>query len=223
MEGIVLKSLSYKEKSKLVYLYTPVGMKSVLVYDINKNTGFTMTLNCVSYEVKKGNLPSLLSYELLESHYGMNVHLIGYVMVMVQVVESLPEDALHKRVYPFFKLCLNGLLQAKKPAFYLTLFLVKMLAVFGVRPAFQACVRCGKSSIVGFSVVDGGALCDECMNSSEKDLILFQELKALYEDRQFKEELFSSFHYDLLIDSLYQYYMIHASLRLKSYKNGLDK
>lgn len=52
MEGIVLKSLSYKEKSKLVYLYTPVGMKSVLVYDFNKNAGFTTTLNHVSFEVK---------------------------------------------------------------------------------------------------------------------------------------------------------------------------
>lgn len=223
MEGIVLKSLSYKEKSKLVYLYTPYGKKSVLVYDLNKNGGFITTLNCVSFEVKRGHLPSLLSFELLESHYEMNVHLIGFVMVMLQVIESLPEDAPHQRIYPFFVQSLNDILQAKEPLFYLSLFLVKMLAVFGVRPSFQACVRCGSKDIAGFSVMDGGVLCTHCMVPTEADTILYKELKALYEDRSYLESYFTAFHYPLLLDALYQYYSIHLSIQLKSYKNGLDK
>ena len=34
MEGIVIKTIDYKEKSKIVYLYTSFGMKSIKALDV---------------------------------------------------------------------------------------------------------------------------------------------------------------------------------------------
>lgn len=46
MEGIVLQAIEYKEKSKLVYLYTPFGIQSVKALDAAKKVGFYYHIQC---------------------------------------------------------------------------------------------------------------------------------------------------------------------------------
>lgn len=222
MEGIVLKSISYKEKSKLVYLYTSEGMKSVLVRSLKQNLSFTTTLNQVSFVMTEHTLPTLVSYELLDSYYDLDLRLVGYVMVMIQVIEALSEELPHHRIYPFFIKCLKLLVSAKQPLFYFSLFLVKMLAVFGVRPQFDICVRCGKEEVVSFSVADGGALCEQCSIYEDTTEPVYHHLKALYEDKSYEEDRFQ-IDYKPLLEAVYRYYAIHTSIHLKSYQNGLDK
>lgn len=52
MEGIVIKTIDYKEKSKIVYLYTSFGMKSIKALDVLRTKlGFVTTLNVVDFEL----------------------------------------------------------------------------------------------------------------------------------------------------------------------------
>ena len=61
MEGIVINTIDYKEKSKIVYLYTPNGISSVKALDVmKKNLGFTVTLNHVEYNVSNSKFPTVL-------------------------------------------------------------------------------------------------------------------------------------------------------------------
>ena len=73
MEGIVIKSFPYREKSKIVHLYTPNGMVSAKVLDAMKNKlGFITTLNHVSFEISNSKLPTMLEYTIVESFYNLH-------------------------------------------------------------------------------------------------------------------------------------------------------
>ncbi|MDE5566388.1 MAG: DNA repair protein RecO [Anaeroplasmataceae bacterium] len=222
MEGIVLKSISYKEKSKLVYLYTPLGKKSVLVHDLNKNVGFTTTLSIVSFETTNQKLPVLTSYHLIESHFDLDVHKIDDIRIMLEVLEQIPEDSNHTRIYPFFIRCFDALLKSLKPQFYLLLFLTKMLSVFGVRPEFQNCVLCGNKEIASFSILDGGVLCSSCSVTNDYGLELYRSFKELYYAKNYDAEIYS-INYKMLMEAIYSYYKIHTHISLKSFQNRLDK
>ena len=70
-KGIVIGSIDYKEKSKIVYLYTPNGKESVLAGGAKSikggMLGFTNTLNYVEYVKTQSNLPKLVEYNKEEA------------------------------------------------------------------------------------------------------------------------------------------------------------
>lgn len=224
-EGVVLSSISYKEKSKIVYLYTPNGMESILVPNgasVSSNRlGFTTTLNRVSYSKTSSAYPKLIEYSVLEQFYDFHQDLekIQIAMIMIQVIKALEEDAPHHRIYPFWIQCLN-LLKKRNPLYVLSLFLCKMLAVFGVRPEFESCVRCGNREIVNFSIAEGGSLCRFCSTFSEENTELKNALRLLYNHKEYEKVL------DLddtkILTSLYEYYQIHVHLTLKPYHIDLQ-
>ncbi|MDE7161916.1 MAG: DNA repair protein RecO, partial [Anaeroplasmataceae bacterium] len=220
MEGIVIKSIEYKEKSKLVYLYTPFGMKSVKALDVQKTKlGFVTTLNQVEFQISQGKLPTVLEYTLKKSFYSMyqNMDKIGVLAPILDVISHLEEDANHTRIYPFFLEALTELENTEHPLFVLSIFLIKMLSVFGIKPELKSCVLCSRTSIVNFSISNGGALCDHCSTSNENNLAIYEAFKAFYYNKgfEFKEIKIS---YPTLLEAIYSYYLLHANLKLKSYK-----
>ena len=71
--GLVIGSIEYKEKSKIVELYTPYGKENVLARGASKVTsgllGFTTTLNYVNFEKSKASFPVMIEYYLIKSYY----------------------------------------------------------------------------------------------------------------------------------------------------------
>ncbi len=216
MEGIVLYTLSYKEKSKLVYLYTPMGMKSVLVHHLKENVGFTTTFNIVNFEVGNGQLPVLINYDIIHSFYDFSQQLdkVSALMVMIQVIKNVGEEANHKRIYPFFKKCLTILYEKDCTAYILALFLTKMLAVLGIKPNFKSCVHCGSTDVVGFSVSEGGAVCRNCFTGDVNEDVLIT-FKNLYYDQNYDEQAYS-LDEKVILKMLKDYYAIHAHIYLKN-------
>lgn len=216
MEGIVLYTLSYKEKSKLVYLYTPMGMKSVLVHHLKENVGFTTTLNIVHFEVGKGQLPVLVNYDILHSFYDFSEQLdkVSALMMMIQVIKNVGEEANHKRIYPFFKKCLTILNERDCSGYILALFLTKMLAVLGIKPNLNSCVHCGSTDVIGFSVFEGGAVCGTC-DTGELNPEVLTTLKNLYYDQNYDEHAYP-FDETVILKMLKDYYAIHAHIHLKN-------
>ncbi len=215
MEGIVINTLAYKEKSKLVYLYTQHGKESVKVHDVASKIGFTTTLNIVEYEVSAAKLPTLINYSIKKSYFDMydNLAKMDVVMTIINLINSLEPDAPHERIYPFLIKILDRLVETANPHFILALFLVKMLSVFGVRPILKNCVKCGNPKVNSFSVVDGGALCPNCSLYDNKEI--YDSWLMLYYDRSFDESIIKQANLKELLDTIYDYYSIHTNLRLK--------
>lgn len=221
MEGIVINTIDYKEKSKIVYLYTPNGISSVKALDVmKKNLGFTVTLNYVEYNVSNSNFPTVLEYSLKKSYYNLyeDLNKIGIVITMLDVIKKLEGNYPHNKIFYFFIECLNLLEKVKEPRFVLSLFLIKMLYIFGVKPTFNECVICGEKSIVNFSIKDGGALCDTCSNHNDLALKTLDWFYKLYSDKEYDENKYDYIDYKELLMHVYSYYLIHVNLKLKDYK-----
>lgn len=220
MEGIVIKSIDYKEKSKLVYLYTPSGIKSIKALDANKTKlGFVTTLNIVEFEATGGSFPTVTEYTLKKSFYSMNqsIEKIGILSPILDVIFHLEEDANHARIYPFLLQTLTELEQTKEPLFVLCVFLIKMLSVFGIKPELKKCVRCSKTNIVNFSILDGGALCEDCSVHNEKNYLIYEAFKQLYYNLAYTScEV--KLDYSAVLEVIYSYYAVNANFKLKNYK-----
>lgn len=219
MEGIVLKTIDYKEKSKLVYLYTPSGIISVKALDASKTKlGFITTLNQVEFEMTLGKLPTVTEYSLKKSFYSLyeNLTKVGVLSPILDIIFHLEEGINHARVYSFLIQMLEELLLTDAPYKILSIFLVKMLAVFGIKPELKKCVRCSKTTLVNFSCLEGGALCDSCSLYHERNHQLLQDFQQLYFAKDY-QNISLNLSYTDLLDEIYQYYAIHANFKLKDY------
>ena len=220
-EGIVLGSIEYKEKSKIVELYTPFGKENVLAKGASKMTsgslGFTTTLNYVSYQKTNSSFPIMIEYSLNKSYYFIldSLKKANVITIIFQVIKSLGDDAPHHRIFPFVIKCLD-LLEDNNSDYVVTVFLIKMLAVFGVQPALKQCVLCGKTDLVSFSLTEGGAICGCCGAYNENLLEVLEAFKYIYYDKKYiyKENI----NYKILLEFVYSYYLLHVHIKIKEYK-----
>ena len=218
MEGIVINTIDYKEKSKIVYLYTPNGISSVKALDVmKKNLGFTVTLNHVEYSVTNGKFPTILEYSLKKSYFDLctNLSKINIVTIIIDVIKKLEGEYPHSRIFSFFKECLDLLEKSKEPKFVLSLFLIKMLYIFGVKPAFDECVLCGDKTLVNWSIHSGGALCNKCSTYNETSMKYLSWFKKIYNAKDYNEDLYTDIDYNELIKEINSYYSLHVNMKLK--------
>lgn len=218
MEGIVLKAIDYKEKSKLVYLYTSKGIISCKALDVSKSKlGFITTLNVVDFELTENKLPTVKEYNIKKSHYSLynDLNKIGIITPIFDIIYHLENDAPHQRIYPFLIKVLDELIIKNNPYFILSLFLIKMLSVFGIKPELKKCIYCDNTNIVNFSITNGGALCSSCSPRNDENYLFYKSFYHLYYDKEFIE---IDINYKKLLDKIYEYYNLHSNFKLKGYK-----
>ena len=72
MEGIVVKSIDFKENSKIIYLLTENGKDSLLVKGAksikNKNVGLTQSITLINYNHTNSNLKILTDGEVINNY-----------------------------------------------------------------------------------------------------------------------------------------------------------
>ncbi len=216
IKGLVVSSMDYKEQSKIVYLYTPYGHDSVKANkakDLSKGLlGFTTTLNEVSYIKTKAKFPTLLEYNLLNSHFDLtqNLDSVKVLSIFLKVIAAIPEDINHFKTYDFIIEMLNNF-KDNPPKKVLSIFLIKMLYVFGVFPNFKYCMNCESKKLVFFSIPNGGCYCDKCCsNSNHETLNLWKEY--YYEKKTIKE--YTDTNFDSLLKDIFTYYSIHTHIKI---------
>ena len=106
-KGLIIDSIDYKEKSKIVYLYTPYGKESILVkagkaYKAG-NLGMITTLNEVSYVKSKAKLPVMIEYHILNSFFNLtnSIKKIEALKIIIELIKNIPDDTNHERCYNF--------------------------------------------------------------------------------------------------------------------------
>ena len=217
-EGIIIHTLDYKESSKIVHLYTPYGKISVKALGANKPKngllGFTTIGNVVSLIATDSEMPTLMEYNVEESIYKISEDFerVKCFMVMLDVINHIPEDNNHTPIYSTIKKVLHDLLN-ENPKKLLCIFLVKMLYAFGIAPNLKSCVSCGKSEVTFLDLNNGGALCKTCANLKNSDeLYIWKEY--YFGKKEIKD--FTACNYDAMLKSLHDYYAKYASLYLKT-------
>lgn len=218
IKGLVLDSIDYKEKSKIVYLYTPLGHDSVKANRCKDTKmgliAFTTTLNEVSYIKTASKFPSLIEYSLTRTNYSLtdSIEVMKSISIMMYVIKNIPNDSDHKRAYDFIISMLHQITSENHKK-VLCIFMIKMLYIFGVNPQLRKCVHCGCSEPEVFSISQGGGLCRNCSTTKVKST--FSAWKEYYFDKKQIEE-YTDTNYGDLLDEVFSYYTKYVNITFKN-------
>ena len=110
IEAIVCKSLDYKDSSKILYLYTNEGVKSVVARGVKKlnsiNRFLSQVPNVIKYEATKGSFPTLKEGELVDEFENIELDLETYAFVshiLELTVSVIDEENDHEKMFGFLK------------------------------------------------------------------------------------------------------------------------
>lgn len=216
IEGIVLSSIDYKETSKIVYLYTPIGCISVKALQAKKikngELAFITTGNIVSFVMTDKELPTLVEYHLIEGVFSLTLDIkkLTSLSIILEVLRHIPNDSIHDRIFRLAKNYISYLKDYNEKKI-LSIFLIKMLYAFGVNPELKKCVRCGSNNLIDFVPRLGGALCNNCSTHNNK--LLPYWIEYYYQKKNIDE--YNDCDFDLLLNEITNYYSYHLSIYLK--------
>ncbi len=225
--GIVLKKISYKESSEIIYIYTNQGLVSVLVHGSMKikspYLNLTKVLNTVKVYVSGKNLKVLRDGEIINnfSQISHDLEKYSYAMHMMEVIYYFAtHEHNHEKLLNFLVKVLTKLIDSLEYIPYIYSLELKLLYLLGVNPNLNTCMVCGVDKDLAFSVKEGSVFCSKHQTDSFYDSNVIQVLKQLY-------YYDINLDIDLVIDkSSYQrirklideYYEYHLNYRSKSRK-----
>lgn len=238
-EGIVLKSLDYKENAQIAYFYGHLGRFNVLVRGSKKiggkSSAFCETLTLASVNHTDAEFSSFSGGDIIDSYTEIKNDFVKtqVAMCMIDKIYHLNESITnHETCYKFLKECLDYLKKTKYPQLLLVYFEIKLTYLLGIHPEFKKCIYCGSLDELSFSIIDGGCLCDKHQYETIIDLDVYElaYLKALYYTKigDLKEELLEELgkkenylsqlsKYNQIIDKYYQRYIEYLPNSKKIY------
>ncbi len=222
IEGITLSSIEYKEKSKIVYLYTKYGKISYKALgSLNQKKGMLpliTSMNDLKVIMTDNKFPTALDYTIIDNYDYIKNDLKKslWFSYILEIVSKIPEDAPHDRIFMLLKKLFE--LAKKYDGLVLgVIFMIKMTYSFGVSPQFGKCVYCKSNEIHYFSVKDGGALCRNHYKKSSYSKNILDEITTIYYLNIYKEELDKILDYDFkkLFNIMNEYYTEFVHIYLK--------
>ncbi len=225
IEGIVLKQINYKESSKIIYVYTEHGKVSVLVHGSNKLKSPYLNLVRVFSHVKLfvsgKDLKTLREGEVLNHNEEISKDLNRYtyglhLMEVIYYFSNHSHD--HQKLFLFLVKIIEYLKNHQSYPLYVMMAELKLLYLLGVQPHFKHCVFCEAKEGLGFSVEDGGMVCQNHGNHLRYQASVVKLMMTLYYYDLQNEGLINYDESDLsglrcLIDDYYEY---HLNYRTKT-------
>ncbi len=222
-EGIVLKSIDYKESSRILTILTEKGKESLIIKGVRKLNSkfkaFSTPLSLISFISSNAKLPALIDGDLIKNYSFIKEDLTAnlYANHIIELANIVSDSDIDLKIfYPFLLKCLR-LIEANVDSEIISfVYELKLLYLLSVQPSFKTCVSCGKEEAFGFSITDGGVLCREC---GLKKFELLDTIKSLYFvdlDKDVIPSFSNSVKSDIrkFIDS---YYQVHVGIKTKSH------
>lgn len=222
-EGIVIKTINYKENSKLVYLVCEDGLNSIEAKGANKINGhsrlYSNLLTNISYSSSKHFLQAA---KVLNNYVKIKAD-INKLSLVLNILEltyvSIEHITDFKIFYNFLKEILKLIEEEDEYQFYYCIFNIKLLYLLGVQPILNKCVKCEKKeNLVAFVLKDGGMKCSDCLTLSDKIINDKELLDTIYKMYYLKLEVLKNnkFNFDFnklkeFIDLYYQEFLSYSS------------
>lgn len=225
--------MNYKESSKIIFVYTPIGKVSVLVHGSNKPKSPYLNLVRVFSHVKLivsgKELKTLRDGEVINYFSEISNHLDKYtyglhLLEMIYFFSEHEHD--HHKLFNFLLKILTKLVQEDEIDLYVMMAELKLLFLLGVQPLFSHCVQCQTNKGLSFSLKDGGMVCEDHQrgHSYRKETIDLMK-KLYYYDLQNPIEFHCNKQDKIelrqLIDDYYAYHLNYKSRSRKMLKDML--
>lgn len=96
-----------------------------------------------------------------------NLTYLTVINLLYEATNKMLEDEEKYLAFPYLEKALLMLKDAKHPLFIAIAYLAKLIKLSGSSFEINRCVICGKKqNIVGFSFIDGGYICKDCMDEN---------------------------------------------------------
>lgn len=188
-EAIVLRSLDYKDSSKILYLYTDEGLKSVIAHSVKKMNSINRFLsqngNLIRLNYTNSDFPSLKEGELVNDYPNVKKDLISYTYmnhIMELVGNTIPKDSDHIKLYSFVKKLFLLFDEGIDPEVLSFIFELKLLYFLGYGLNFKEYNVCSSKEDLVFSVEHGGLVCKDhlTINQFSYDALVYVNIMKLY-------------------------------------------
>lgn len=188
IEGIVCKVLDYKDSSKILYIYTEFGQRSIIARGVKKlsslNRNLSQVGNIISFENSNRELATLKDGELVHDfeviHFDLEAFTYGsHILELAYSIIDEHND--HKKMYHFIVRLMKLMNEGIDSEIISTIFELKMLHFLGYGLNFKGCNQCDSTDLV-FSVSDGGLICKShaMPRSAQFDEKIYEKIKAFY-------------------------------------------
>ena len=183
-QGIVLKSVRYKENDVILTLFTrKLGKVSAIAKGAKRNKSSLLSsaqlFSYANYTLKrKGNMYTVNQADTIKSFYDISydIDAFSYATYITKLVEdSTLENQTNNRLFILLAQTLYLYTQENKDKKFITrAFELKFLDYIGFRPVVNRCSSCGNKSVSSstFNVYEGGLLCDLCSKTTEENINL---------------------------------------------------
>jgi DNA repair protein RecO len=117
----------------------------------------------VELKLSKGTLPALQEAHLLTpiDEAASRLEVISYIEHLAELFYTLRDTIAFDKLYPYWLQALPYM--SVDPEGYGIMMEIKLLYVMGMTPVFDRCVACESKERVGFSIADGGMVCQRHM------------------------------------------------------------
>lgn len=181
-EGIVLRSVIYKDSDAILTLFTKkMGKISVYAKNVRKLNHSSMASSQVFaygiFQLKVSEkMMNLVSFDLKENYYSLtgSIDRTFLAYYMAELTEQvLIENQTNNRLFFALISCLDSLKTSNSFFVIKVFYQIKVLFYFGVKPEVSKCITCGidiNSSVnFYFHMQDGGLCCENCLRKFERD------------------------------------------------------
>ncbi|MGD9761343.1 MAG: DNA repair protein RecO [Candidatus Izemoplasmatales bacterium] len=228
--GIILKKISYKENSEIIYLYTEVGLVGVLVHGSktikSPYLNLTKVLNHVKVIAGGKNLKVLRDGEIINNYSQIHESLEKYTYLthMVELVYFFAtHEHDHEKLYNFLLKIIEEVKNNLEYIPYINMVELKMLYLLGVNPNLNSCIVCQETNNLVFSVKEGGVLCTNHLPEKYYSNQVLRVIQKLYYhdiNKQPQVSVSKEFLIDIrnAIDEYYEYHLNYHSKTRKMLK-----
>ena len=173
MKIIVLSISPYKEKDAVISAISEDQFITFLARGINspksKNISINNPLTIADIDLMDGNFkhPVLKSSKQLFTplRLDMDSKYLGSLLFINEIVNYLFPDEEKPKMFKAVEESITALKKGRDWLLTLLLFMAQAIRLGGFELEVNKCVNCGgKKDIVAFSFVEGGFICQKCMN-----------------------------------------------------------
>lgn len=183
-QGIVLKSVSYKENDLILTIFSrKLGKISVIARGAKRSKSSLLSSSQIfSYSnftlKKEGNMYRITQSEIIKSFYNLsyNFEAFSYATYILKLIDNfMIDNQPNNRLFVLLAQSLYLFSEENIDMEYVTLcFELKFLDYIGFRPIVNTCVSCYNSDFKNpvFNIYEGGILCEKCSSNFEHNLRL---------------------------------------------------
>ena len=190
-EGIILNTVDFGDANRVVTLFTKeFGKIEVNAYGCRRVksplSGATQIFNHVAVELSRGiKVETIRTADILHFYKNLTADLerLGYASLFFEIVNRMTLPKLPER--EVFELLLKSLpvLDKRNPRIAALIGACQFMKFSGVQLNFTHCVHCGEKieGDAGISVIDGGAVCLDCIDTASDISAYPENLRLTFE------------------------------------------